>query len=158
MAKDYGKLGKDIVSLVGGEENVISLAHCVTRLRFKLKDESLAKTDQITATEGILKVIQSAGQYQVVIGNAVTDVYDAILKNSNIKAAGEDAPAADAPKGGKQGIGAMLVDTISGIFMPFMGAFTGAGLLKGFLVLFLKLLSRRNLRFTISLYCFYHGT
>lgn len=89
MAKDYNALAKTIVELVGGEENVISLAHCVTRLRFKLKDESRANTEKLNSTQGVIKVMQAGGQYQVVIGTDVGDVYDVILKNTHITAAGE---------------------------------------------------------------------
>ena len=88
MAKDYNVLAKSIVELVGGEENVVSLAHCVTRLRFKLKDVSLAKTEEIKKLNGVLKVMEAAGQYQVVIGTDVGDVYDIILKTTHITAAG----------------------------------------------------------------------
>lgn len=139
MAKDFTQLGQDIVKYVGGEDNIISLAHCVTRLRFKLKDESKADKATLTGFKGVMQVLQSGGQYQVVIGNDVNDVYDAILKTTNVKAAGEEAVSAPASTGAgteKMTIGAKLVDMISSIFMPFMGAFTGAGLLKGFLVLF----------------------
>lgn len=79
MAKDYNALAKTVVELVGGEENVISLAHCMTRLRFKLKDESKANTEKLNSTPGVIQVMQAGGQYQVVIGTDVTDVYDAIL-------------------------------------------------------------------------------
>lgn len=142
MAKDFDKLSKDIVRLVGGEENVKSLTHCVTRLRFVLKDESLANTDELNATPGVLKVIKSAGQYQVVIGNDVNDVFDAVMRNFSIKSNGavegnEDADAdlALEENGGKKKFFDIFVDTISGIFLPFMGAFAGSGLLKGVLVL-----------------------
>lgn len=139
MAKDFNALAKSVVENIGGEENVVSLTHCVTRLRFKLKDESAANDEAVAKIPGVIKVLRSGGQYQVVIGNEVTDAYNAVLKNFNIKAAGEDsAPDADAPKG-KRKVGEVLVDMISGIFMPFMGAFMGAGLLKGFLVLFTTL-------------------
>lgn len=144
MAKDYNALAKTIVELVGGEENVISLAHCVTRLRFKLKDESKADTEKLNSTQGVIKVMQAGGQYQVVIGTDVGDVYDIILKTTHITAAGEAQAteaeiAADTAPAEKQKLSAILVDTISGIFTPFLGAFTGAGLLKGFLVLFTTL-------------------
>ncbi len=144
MAKDYNALAKTIVELVGGEENVISLAHCVTRLRFKLKDESRANTEKLNSTQGVIKVMQAGGQYQVVIGTDVGDVYDVILKNTHITAAGEAQAteaetAADTAPAEKQKLSAVLIDTISGIFTPFLGAFTGAGLLKGFLVLFTTL-------------------
>lgn len=142
MAKDYNALAKTVVELVGGEENVVSLAHCVTRLRFKLKDESKADTEKLNSTQGVIKVMQAGGQYQVVIGTDVGEVYDVILKNTHISAAGEaKASAAEtaADTGEKQKLSAVLIDTISGIFTPFLGAFTGAGLLKGFMVLFVTL-------------------
>ena len=72
MAKDYNALAKTVVELVGGEENVISLAHCMTRLRFKLKDESKANTEKLNSTPGVIQVMQAGGQYQVVIGTDVT--------------------------------------------------------------------------------------
>ena len=84
--RKYEQLAADIVKLVGGKENVISLAHCITRLRFKLKDEGKAQTDAIKALGGVVTVIQSGGQYQVVIGNAVGDVYDEILASQGITA------------------------------------------------------------------------
>ena len=142
MAKDYNALAKTVVELVGGEENVVSLAHCVTRLRFKLKDESKADTEKLNSTQGVIKVMQAGGQYQVVIGTDVGDVYDIILKTTHITAAGvAQASAAEtaADTGEKQKLSAVLIDTISGIFIPFLGAFTGAGLLKGFMVLFVTL-------------------
>ena len=99
MAKDYNALAKTVVELVGGEENVISLAHCMTRLRFKLKDESKANTEKLNSTPGVIQVMQAGGQYQVVIGTDVTDVYDAILAGTKIKAASsEQAPVQDARK------------------------------------------------------------
>ena len=142
MAKNFEQLAKNIVANVGGEENVISLTHCVTRLRFKLKDEDKADGTKLSAMQGVLKVLQSGGQYQVVIGKDVTDVYDAVLRTSHITAAGEDGPAKqdtgskeEKTEKKKEKLGSALVDVISSIFMPFMGAFTGCGLLKGLLVL-----------------------
>jgi len=143
MAKDYNALAKTVVELVGGEENVISLAHCMTRLRFKLKDESKANTEKLNSTPGVIQVMQAGGQYQVVIGTDVTDVYDAILAGTKIKAASsEQAPVqeteSDTPEK-KESMVATLIDIVSSIFTPFLGAFTGAGLLKGFMVLFVTL-------------------
>ena len=141
---NYNQLAQDIVRLVGGEENVISLAHCVTRLRFKLKKRSLAKTEEIKKLDGVIKVMEAGGQYQVVIGTDVGDVYDIILANTNIVAGGEEQAsaleaAADTASAEKEGIVATLIDIVSSIFTPFLGAFTGAGLLKGFIVLFVTL-------------------
>ena len=153
---NYNQLAQDIVRLVGGESNVVSLAHCVTRLRFKLKNRSLAKTDEIKKLNGVIKVMEAGGQYQVVIGTDVGDVYDIIIANTNITAAGEEQAssieaAADTAAAEKEGIVATLIDTVSSIFTPFLGAFTGAGLLKGFVVLFvtLGLLDKTTTTYTI---------
>ena len=64
---------------IGGSDNVISLTHCITRLRFKLKDESIAKDEVLKNLDGVVTVMKSGGQYQVVIGNAVADVYAQVL-------------------------------------------------------------------------------
>ena len=85
----YDDLAKDILEHVGGSKNVNSLHHCVTRLRFKLKDEDKADTEYLKKKEGIVTVIKSGGQYQVVIGNHVPDVYDAVVKMGNLDAGGE---------------------------------------------------------------------
>ena len=78
--KDYDALAKFILDHVGGSENVVSLRHCVTRLRFKLKDEGRADTEALKNHEWIIDVIQKGGQYQVVIGNDVEDAFDAVMK------------------------------------------------------------------------------
>lgn len=75
MASKYDGLARIIIQNVGGKGNVISLTHCITRLRFRLKDESKANTDVLKQTDGIVTVIQSGGQYQIVIGNHVPDVF-----------------------------------------------------------------------------------
>ena len=75
MASKYDGLARIIVQNVGGKDNIAGLTHCVTRLRFRLKDESKANTDILKETDGIVTVIQSGGQYMVVIGNHVPDVY-----------------------------------------------------------------------------------
>ncbi len=151
---DYSKLAKDIVEHVGGEENVNSLTHCITRLRFKLKDESKADTETLKNMQGVIKVMQAGGQYQVVIGSDVEDVYDQILLSTKIgdKSNGEPVEADHSASGNKKSsIVEKITDLVSGIFMPFMGAFAGAGLLKGFLVLFttLSLLDKTSTTYTI---------
>lgn len=80
----YENLAKDIVDKVGGSENINSLTHCITRLRFKLKDEDKADTEYLKNRDGIVTVMKSAGQYQVVIGNHVPDIYEAVTKVANI--------------------------------------------------------------------------
>ena len=67
MASKYDGLARIIIQNVGGKQNIGSITHCVTRLRFKLKDESKANTDILNQTDGVIKVMQANGQYQVVI-------------------------------------------------------------------------------------------
>ena len=88
MASKYDGLARIIIQNVGGKSNIISLTHCVTRLRFKLKDESKAQTDVLKDTDGIVTVIQSGGQYMVVIGNHVPQVYDAVCAVGHITPGG----------------------------------------------------------------------
>lgn len=130
MAKvDYNALAPFIVDKVGGKDNIISLTHCVTRLRFRLKDEGKADTAALKGQNGILDVIQKGGQYQVVIGNAVEDAYDAVLALGGIAAGGEVA-ADDEGEAPKNPFDA-FVAVVSGIFMPLLGLMCGCGILKG---------------------------
>jgi len=126
----YDGLAKIIIKNIGGRDNVISLTHCITRLRFKLKNESIAHTELLKNTDGIVTVMQSAGQYQIVIGNHVPDVYAAIMANGKF-----GGGQSDAGSGQKMGAGAAVIDAISGIFQPLLGVFAGAGILKGVLAL-----------------------
>lgn len=78
------KLAREIVERVGGEKNVQSLVHCATRLRFVLKDDSKADKAGLEKTEGVIAVKENGGQFQVVVGNKVPEVYQAIGQISNI--------------------------------------------------------------------------
>ncbi|HEL2382530.1 TPA: PTS glucose transporter subunit IIA [Streptococcus suis] len=129
MAKDYSELAKDIVAHVGGKENISSLKHCVTRLRFGLKDESKADTDYLKARDGVVTVVQAGGQYQVVIGNHVPDVYAAVQKVAGITGDGSlDIDEGDGPKGN---LFERFIDLLSGIFQAFLGPLAAAGIIKG---------------------------
>lgn len=134
MARDWNKLAADIVDLVGGEDNILSVTHCITRLRFRLKDESKADDEKVGQLEGVIQVIHAQGQYQVVIGTHVTDVYDAAVRLLPDKAGGEVA-ADDGAEGGKGNIVGRLLDIITGIFTPFLPAFMAAGMLKAIAVM-----------------------
>ena len=72
-ANKNAQIAQSVLAAVGGEENIVSVTHCMTRLRFKLKDESKANTDILKETDGVVTVIQSGGQYMVVIGQQVAD-------------------------------------------------------------------------------------
>ncbi|MFI8632667.1 beta-glucoside-specific PTS transporter subunit IIABC [Microbacterium sp. NPDC077663] len=127
---DYSKTAAGVLKGVGGEENVSSLVHCATRLRFVLKDESKADTAAVKATPGVVTVAQAGGQYQVVIGNDVPDVFAEIGKISKLGAASADGAATDAPKGN---LFNRFISMISSIFTPVLWALAGTGLLKAFL-------------------------
>ncbi|SDB23222.1 PTS system, beta-glucosides-specific IIC component [Pseudobutyrivibrio sp. YE44] len=131
MASKYDGLARIIIQNVGGKSNIKSITHCITRLRFKLKDESKANTDILKNTDGIVTVIQSGGQYQVVIGNHVPDVYDVVCEHAGISGA---APVSDddGPKE-KMSPGAALIDIISGVFQPLLSVLCAAGIIKGLL-------------------------
>lgn len=131
----YEKLAKEILENVGGKENINSLTHCITRLRFRLKDESIANDEALKNNPGVVTVMKSAGQYQVVIGNHVPAVFDDVCAIAGIS---NDAPAteAEAPKG----VLDTLIDIISGCFQPILGPLCAAGIIKGLNALLVFLL------------------
>ncbi len=120
----YDMLAKDIIKKVGGKDNIVSLVHCVTRLRFNLKDESLADDEALKHTEGCITVMHSAGQYQVVIGNHVPQVYADVCKFADIKTEA-------APEKKQMSFREKSLDLISGIMMPAIGILCACGMLKG---------------------------
>lgn len=128
----YEQLAKEIVKNVGGKSNIASLTHCVTRLRFQLLDEGKANDDVLKKMDGVVTVMKSAGQYQVVIGNHVGEVYADVCEIAGI---GEgDAKSAPAVK---KNIFDAFIDTVSGIFQPVLGVMSAAGMLKGLNALFM---------------------
>ena len=96
MASKYDGLARIIIQNVGGKDNITSITHCITRLRFKLKDESKANTDILKSTDGIVTVIQSGGQYMVVIGNHVPQVFDAVISVGHLESKSALAGGGDA--------------------------------------------------------------
>jgi len=136
-------LAKDILGLVGGNENIVSVVNCATRLRFKLKNESVAKTDEIKNHPGVLQVVQNSGQYQIVIGSHVKDVREELEEimaslSSHDGAQSEVAASAASAQGGvndspkeKVNIVNIFIDTVSGIFTPFISALAGTGFMLG---------------------------
>lgn len=140
----YYDLAEKIVNNVGGKENINSLTHCITRLRFKLKDESKANDDILKNMDGVVTVMKSGGQYQVVIGNHVPSVYEDV-----VSIAGISADAEQQSSGGN--IFNRLIDILSGCFQPFLGALAAAGMVKGLnaLLVFLKLYSNTSGTYTM---------
>ncbi|CAJ1178741.1 glucose PTS transporter subunit IIA [Companilactobacillus nantensis] len=139
---DYDQLGKDIVKNVGGVENVENVIHCITRVRFYLKDDNKANDDVIKNMKGVLDVAKAGGQYQVVIGPAVEDVYDAVVKALGPSFGGDsDAPKQEkvaAPKGvwpKTKFYFSALIGVITASMMPIIGLLAASGILKGLLAL-----------------------
>lgn len=129
MAKNYDALAKTIIKDVGGKDNVISVVHCTTRLRFKLKDEKKANDDALKDTDGVVTVVKAGGQYQVVIGNEVADVYEAVLKEGDFSGGGQVAD--DDLDDSNMSLMDKAIDLISGIFTPILGPMAAAGMIKG---------------------------
>lgn len=120
----YQELAENIVKNIGGKENIRSLTHCVTRLRFKLKEENKAKDDVLKKMEGIVTIMKSGGQYQVVIGNHVPDVYAEVLTVAGISDEAEEEVSSSSNLFNR------LIDILSGCFQPFLGALAAAGMVK----------------------------
>lgn len=141
--KDYAPLARIIIQYVGGKENVIDVHHCVTRLRFRLKDEDKANTEMLSQADGVVTVMRANGQYQVVIGPAVTDVYDEVVRLGHFEVGGlvddEGNPIADDVPAEKKGLMAIVIDLVTGIIQPTLGCLAAAGMVKGLLALFTTL-------------------
>ena len=135
--KNYDELAKQIIQNVGGKENITQVQHCITRLRFQLKDMDKPNTEALSKTPGVIKVMVASGQYQVVIGNTVSDVYEAVCRLAGIS----QSPAVDAGKEDegeakeKKGIGALILEYMSAIIYPVLSLLTAAGILKGLLTI-----------------------
>ncbi|MBN7124037.1 PTS beta-glucoside transporter subunit IIABC [Erwinia billingiae] len=126
----YQQLADEIIDGVGGKNNIHSVMHCATRLRFKLKDSRKANTAALKQNPGVIMVVESGGQYQVVIGNNVGEVYR-LLGTENGPSDGADAS--------KENLFARFIDLVSGIFTPFIGVMIASGIIKGLLALMLVL-------------------
>lgn len=129
----YETLAKEILNYVGGKDNVNSLTHCITRLRFKLKEESIAQDEALKNLEGVVTVMKSAGQYQVVIGNQVQDVYEQLAPLLHAEQP-QTVQGAE-----KEKLLDRFVDIISGIFQPILGIMAACGMIKGLNMLFMTL-------------------
>lgn len=142
MSNQFEQTALGIIEHIGGADNINSVVHCATRLRFNLVNISAADSDAIKAIDGVLTVVVSGGQFQVVIGNTVPEVHQAILKQlDNVSASSVNGKSNDAQQvpasEDKKTVMSRLVDTISGIFAPTLGAMCAAGLIKGLIAILL---------------------
>ena len=129
---EYHTLAQDILSHIGGRENIVSLVHCATRLRFKLKDNHKADAEGLKKNPGVIMVVESGGQFQVVIGNHVHDVWLAVRTEAGLTEEPSSVKDEDAVAGN---LLSRLIDIVSGIFTPFIGVLAASGILKGLLAL-----------------------
>ena len=132
----YDELATFIIKNVGGADNVNNLIHCITRLRFYLKDESKADDDVLKNQRGILDVMHAGGQYQVVIGNEVTNVFDAVMKQ--LPGLGDNPAPTTNENDDRNPVSRAfgnLIGFITGSMSPVIGVIAASGIIKGFLAL-----------------------
>ena len=120
---DYKKLAQQILEYVGGKDNVTGLTHCATRLRFNLKDESKADTKAIQGLAGISGVVSKGGQYQVIVGSDVPNVYLPLSQTLNLEGGQKQANTDNDMKWYEK-----FFDLITGIFTPILTPLTAAGM------------------------------
>lgn len=136
MSKNYRKLTEQIIFLVGGKENIKTVANCATRLRFYLRDEAKAKTEELKKTDGIAGVVKNGGQYQVIIGPDVDLVMEEIKKLGGIKVEGGTGTShEEKEKLTWKNVFGKFLGTVSTIFIPIIPCLAGAGILQAILIL-----------------------
>lgn len=131
---DFKQLAQGIVDNIGGKENIISLTHCATRLRFKLKDQSKANKEAVCKVKGVINVVENGGQFQVIIGNEVAQAFDAVQALTGISGQVVDVVEKDDLKVKGKFIDA-LIDLVTNIFTPILPALIGAGMVRALLML-----------------------
>lgn len=128
MAINYEKMASELVKELGGDENIINVTHCATRLRFILKDESIIDKDKVAKITGVITTVQAGGQFQIVIGNHVKDAYEFVLRyvtiSNSVSGQGSGAKVSALNK---------IIDIISSIFAPFLYTLAACGILQGLL-------------------------
>lgn len=139
--KEYQALSKEIIELIGGEENIVNVIHCVTRLRFYIKDDTKPETEKIKDLTGVMGVVEAGGQYQVVVGPAVEDIYKeviALLRVSEDASSSENEPVAATSENNTffEKIGHnfnKFIGVITGSVMPIINILAAGGIIKGLL-------------------------
>ncbi len=141
---NYNQIAKDIITNVGGSENIKGLTHCFTRLRFELRDSKKAKREVIEHLEGVISVVESGGQFQVVLGTKVTKVYEAILPMVSLE---ENTADGSEEKGS---VWNRILIAISSMFTPMVPAIAASGLLKGLLTIARITASKHGMDITVN--------
>lgn len=147
---DYRKIAEDIIKNVGGKENIESLTHCFTRLRFILKEENRANKPRIEQLEGVISVVEAGGEYQIVCGAKVEHIYDALIQVLDMEQLSNTNTETVKHKKTAKQIGNQLLQTITQIFTPLVPAIAAAGLIKGFLTAAKLIMSNRGVDISTS--------
>ena len=129
IKRDYPKLAKDIIREVGGKENIVNATRCATRLRLVLKETPEGAKEKVQELTGVITVVENSGQFQVVIGTHVGEVFENVMKNLNLEALSEEEVET------KQPILNRIIATMSAVFAPFIYILAAAGILQGILIL-----------------------
>lgn len=129
IKRDYPKLAKDIIREVGGKENIVNATRCATRLRLVLKETPEGAKEKVQELTGVITVVENSGQFQVVIGTHVGEVFENVMKNLNLEALLEEEVET------KQPILNRIIATMSAVFAPFIYILAAAGILQGILIL-----------------------
>ena len=124
---DYKQLASQILAAVGGKENIQSLVHCATRLRFQLADSAKFDTDTLKKTKGVMGAMYTGGQYQVIIGPDVNHVYNELIALTGLSGGTVDTVETADLKGEKPKLMEHIMDTISSLFTPAIAASYGQG-------------------------------
>ncbi len=130
MAKDYAAAAKKIVEHIGGVDNITSVTHCMTRLRFVINDESIVNDDAVKGIDGVMGVVKQGGQYQIIIGNHVETAYREVLKLGNFGEASEIAKGEKKEPLTLKRVGNNILDAIVGTMSPLIPAIIGASMVK----------------------------
>lgn len=133
MTKKYDALAEDVIRLIGGKENVSHFTHCVTRLRFNVKDKGLVKRDEIKVLSGVLGTQWAGDQFQIIIGQTVSDVYDTICRKTGL--AKQESISENLDVGKKKFTFMSLIEVVSGCIVPVLPITLGVGLLKALLII-----------------------
>ena len=136
---NYALLAQHILDNIGGENNVASLQHCATRLRFKINNREIVNKENIQNTPGVISVVEAGGQFQVIIGNSVSDVYHAFGTISSLTGEQKTSTSKKEKSAEKTNLLHKSIDLISGIFTPLLGVLAAAGIIKGLLLIFVSL-------------------
>jgi len=159
----YTDISENLINLIGGKDNITFFTHCVTRLRFNLKDESLAETDEIESLEGVVGTKFSNGQLQVIIGPNVDEVYEEVLESNNLdnlretntkdksEESSEEKPSKNQGFSFKT-LFSKILDFIIGSFSPIIPVITMAGMLKAILILIITVYPNASDSSTYSIF------